>query len=127
MAGQRRGEPGFLGRGRLRRLGGVALALPMLLGALAGCGEGHPAGPQRPGDDSGSGEGGTAAEQLAGSWETTVIVEVPGDIQTWITTWQFDPDGACLQIQEVRSVVEGIPRITERPCTFTADGFEITI
>lgn len=78
-------------------------------------------------DDSGSTDGETAAGRLAGTWRTTLIVEVPGDIQTWITTWRFDREGGCLQTQEVRSVVEGVPRITERTCAFTADGFEITI
>ena len=126
MAGQRRGEPGVHRGRRLPCLGRLVLALSLLLSA-AGCGNGGPAGPQRPVDDSGSTDGETAAGRLAGTWRTTLIVEVPGDIQTWITTWRFDREGGCLQTQEVRSVVEGVPRITERTCAFTADGFEITI
>jgi len=54
-------------------------------------------------------------------------VEVPGDIQTWTTTWRFDSDGDCLQTSETESLAEGFPRVTERPCTFVVGAFEITV
>lgn len=66
-------------------------------------------------------------EQLAGTWRTTVVVDVPGDIQTWTTTWRFEAGGDCLQTVETESLAEGFPRVTERPCTFVVDDFEITI
>jgi hypothetical protein len=56
-----------------------------------------------------------------------VVIEVPGDLQTWTTTWRFDPDGDCLQTVETLSLAEGFPRVTERPCTFVAGDFEITV
>ncbi|HEX6669632.1 MAG TPA: hypothetical protein VF061_08750, partial [Gemmatimonadales bacterium] len=114
-------------RGRLPRLGRLAVALSLLLIASAGCGESGATGPQRPGENTGTNDSVTPADRLAGTWRATVLIEVPGDVQAWITTWEFDSDGTCLQIAEVRSVVESTPRVTERPCTFTADGFEIAI
>lgn len=111
----------------MSRLDRLALGLSLLLIAAAGCDGGGVTGPQRPQDTSGTSDGATPAGRLAGAWRTTVVVQVPADIQTWITIWQFDADGTCLQTQEVRSVVEGVPRVTERPCTFTADGAAITI
>jgi hypothetical protein len=56
-----------------------------------------------------------------------VVVEVPGDVQTWTTTWRFDADNSCLQTVAIESLAEGIPRVTQRPCTFTAGDFEVTI
>jgi hypothetical protein len=126
MAGQRRREPrGHRSRCR-SRLGRLALALPLLL-IGAGCGDPAPTEPRRPLDDTGTSGGDTPVGRLVGSWRATLIVEVPGDVQTWTTTWRFDPDGACLHTQEVRSAAEGVRRITERPCSFVADDFEITI
>jgi hypothetical protein len=62
-----------------------------------------------------------------GTWRTTVVIEVPGDLQTWTTTWRFDQDGTCHQTQETESLVEGFPRITERDCTFTTGAAEVTV
>ena len=55
------------------------------------------------------------------------MVEVPGDLQTWTTTWHFDADGGCRQTVVTESVAEGFPRVTERGCTYAAGDFEITV
>ncbi|HWB42074.1 MAG TPA: hypothetical protein VG500_12480 [Gemmatimonadales bacterium] len=94
---------------------------------MPACGDGGPAGSQRPGDAEGTGGGGGPTELLVGTWRTVVVIEVPGDLQTWTTTWRFDPDGDCLQTVETLSLAEGFPRVTERPCTFVAGDFEITV
>ena len=52
---------------------------------------------------------------------------LPGDIQTWTTTWRFDEAGTCHQRLETESLAEGFPRVTERDCTFVAGDFEITV
>jgi len=127
MAGQRRSEPdGRGGRGR-RRLGGLGLALSLFLTLLPACGDGGPTGTDRPGGNSGISGGDGDAERLIGTWRTVVVVEVPSDIQTWTTTWRFEPVGNCLQTVETESLAEGFPRVTERPCTFVTGGSEVTI
>jgi hypothetical protein len=73
----------------------------------------------------GGGGGGNAA--LVGVWRTTVIIQVPGDVQTWTTTWEFDAAGACLQTIVVESLAEGFPRTTVRACTFVATGSDVAI
>ena len=108
-------------------MGGLGLALPLLLMLLAGCGDGGPTGPERPEGNGGLSGGAGATERLTGTWRTVVVVSVPGDIQTWTTIWRFEPDGACLQTVETESLAEGFPRITERPCTFVARDFDVSI
>jgi hypothetical protein len=103
----------------------VALAVWLTL-AGAAC-DSEPTGTQRPQDNSGIGSGSTPTQQLVGTWRTVVVVEAPGDVQTWTTTWRFEPDSSCLQTVAIESLAEGFPRVTERPCTFTAGDFEITI
>ncbi len=127
MAGQRRSEPDGRRRGRAHRLGGVVLALSLLLTALGACGGEGPTGTSRPGDDTGFGGGEGLAAQVVGTWRNVVIVEVPGDLQTWTTTWRFEADGTCVQTVETESLAEGFPRITQRACTFVPGDFEITI
>ena len=128
MARQRRGEPGILGgRGGAGR-GRLALALPLLLIVALACGGGGgPADPRPPDDNGGTAGGGTGAELLVGTWRAAAVVEVPGDLQTWTTTWRFDEDGRCRQSVETESVVEGVPRVTERRCTYVAGDFEVTV
>ena len=94
---------------------------------LPACGDGGPAGIDRPSGNGGVSGSDGPMERLAGIWRTVVLVEVPGDIQTWTTTWWFEPDGRCLQTVETESLAEGIPRVTERLCTFVAGDFEVTI
>lgn len=97
-----------------------------MLNALPACSD-ETSSPSRPtGDRTGtSGGGGTAT--LVGSWRTTLVIEVPGDLQTWTTTWRFDADGVCRQQQVIESLAEGVPRVTQRSCTYVADGSSITI
>ena len=66
-------------------------------------------------------------ELLVGSWRTVLVVEVPGDLQTWTTTWSFDADGSCHQRVVTESLAEGFPRVTDRDCTFVVHDFEIVI
>jgi hypothetical protein len=105
----------------------LGLALSLFLTLLPACGDGGPTGTDRPGENSGVSGNDGGAERLIGTWQVVVVIEVPADIQTWITTWRFEPNGRCLETVEVRSVVEGIPRVTERPCTFVARDFDVTI
>jgi hypothetical protein len=126
MAGQRRGEP-HRQRGRgPGRLGRLALVLALVL-TLGACGAGGPTGTDRPRDDDGISGGGSAAERLVGTWQVVLVVEVPGDIQTWTTTWRFDADGDCRFTRETESLAEGFPRVTERDCTYAIDGAELVI
>jgi hypothetical protein len=81
--------------------------------------------PTGPGPAVSGGGGGNAT--LVGIWLTTVIIQVPGDVQTWTTTWQFDAAGTCRQTVVVESVAEGFPRTTERACTFVATGGDVAI
>jgi hypothetical protein len=101
--------------------------LSLFLILLPACGDAGPTGIDRPDGRSGvSGDDGVT-ERLVGTWRTVVVVEVPGDMQTWTTTWRFEPDGACHQTVETESLAEGFPRVTERPCTFVARDFDISI
>lgn len=94
---------------------------------LPACGEGGPTGTDRPGGSGGTSAGDGPTERLVGTWRTVAVVQVPGDLQTWTTTWRFEAGGDCLQTVETESLAEGFPRVTERPCTFVAGDFEVTI
>ncbi len=107
-------------------MGGLGLALSFLI-LLSACGDGGPTGTDRPGDNGGTSGGNDAAGRLIGTWRTTLVVEVPGDVQTWTTTWRFIEGGGCHQTRETESLSEGFPRITERPCTFAIDGRELVV
>lgn len=101
----------------------------LTLGSLA-C-EGSPVAPRadQPPDGLGRGtsDGGSAAGALVGVWQTTVVVQVPGDLQTWTTTWEFDADQSCREIQVTESLAEGFPRTTDRACTWAASGTQMTV
>jgi hypothetical protein len=93
---------------------------------LAGCGgDALAPRPDRPGGNQGGTTSGAPA--IVGAWRTVVIVEVPGDIQTWVTTWRFDSDGTCRQTVVTESLAEGFPRTTNRTCTYTIAVSAITI
>jgi hypothetical protein len=101
-----------------------------MLALLAACG-GDSFAPSSQLPPSGSGPavsgGGDGAASLVGVWLTTILIEVPGDLQTWTTTWQFDAAGTCRQTVVVESVAEGFPRTTVRACTFVATGGNVSI
>lgn len=107
---------------RVAALGAITLFL------LSACS----ADPLQPGPDElggnqqGTSGGGTNAT-IVGAWQNVVVIQVPGDVQTWTTTWRFDADGTCRQTVITESLAEGFPRTTERTCTFTTSGTRITI
>ncbi len=127
MAGQRWGEPDRRrGSGR-HGLGGLGLALSLLLILLPACSDDGPTGPDRPGGNSATSGAQGPTERLVGTWRNVVVVEIPGDVQAWETTWRFEPDGDCLETVATQSQVEGFPRVTERSCTFVARDIDVTI
>lgn len=79
------------------------------------------------GPGGGVSTGGGGATMLVGVWISTVVIEVPGDVQNWTTTWRFDADGTCRQTIVVESLAEGFPRTTIRDCSFIATGDSVTI
>jgi hypothetical protein len=83
----------------------------------------------QPGEGNGSGasDGGGGVSALVGTWQTVLVIEVPGDLQTWTTTWRFDADGTCRQTLVTESLAEGFPRTTERACTWTTSSGEVAI
>ncbi|MEO7474671.1 MAG: hypothetical protein ABIY46_04995 [Gemmatimonadales bacterium] len=83
----------------------------------------QPGGGFGPGSSGGSG----TAASLLGVWQTVAIVEVPGDLQTWTTTWRFDADRTCRQTIVTESLAEGFPRTNERVCTWTVNGARVAI
>ncbi len=75
---------------------------------------------------SGGGGGGGDAS-LVGVWLNSVVIQVPGDLQTWTTTWEFDASGGCRQTVVMESLAEGFPRTTVRACTFSTNVGDVTI
>jgi len=94
---------------------------------VAGCGDST--GPDRPGSGFGIGKStsGSSSATLVGTWRSVTVIQVPGDVQTWTTTWQFDSSGNCHQTVVVESLAEGFPRTTERACTWTANDGQVVI
>jgi hypothetical protein len=128
MVEQRRCEPRrYLSgrRPRRRGLGGLG-ALALL--ALVACSS-EPLEPRvdQPGNNTPGTSGGGASTTIVGGWQSVVVIEVPGDVQTWTTTWRFDAEGTCRQTVVVESLAEGFPRTTDRSCTYTISGSSITI
>jgi len=97
---------------------------------LAACG-GEALGVEadRPGGGFGTGinSGGTGASSLVGIWRTVVVVQVPGDVQTWTTTWQFDADSTCRQTVVTESAANGFPVTTDRTCSWTTNDDQVTV
>jgi hypothetical protein len=101
--------------------------LILLLTACDGDPTGPPMGQAGGSNDSGASGGGGDGSALVGSWQTVVVIEVPGDLQTWTTTWRFDSAGTCRQTVITESLAEGFPRTTERSCTWTTNSGEVAI
>ncbi len=99
----------------------------LLLAACDGDPTAPPSGRPGGGNDSGASGGGGGGSALVGAWQTVVVIEVPGDLQTWTTTWRFDPAGTCRQTVITESLAEGFPRTTERTCTWTTNSGEVAI
>jgi hypothetical protein len=97
---------------------------------LAACG-GEALGVEadRPGSGFGKGinTGVNSASSLVGIWRTVVVVQVPGDVQTWTTTWQFDADSTCRQTVVTESAANGFPATTDRVCTWTTNDDQVTV
>jgi hypothetical protein len=79
------------------------------------------------GEQTGTSGGSARDTAILGSWRNVVVVQVPGDIQTWTTIWVFGSDGICRQTVESESLSEGLPRLTLRDCSFVASGDRIAI
>lgn len=97
---------------------------------LAACsGDALAPGTDRPGGGFGPGTSGAdgVSATLVGVWQSVVVIQVPGDLQTWTTTWRFDAEGTCRQTVVTESLAEGFPRTTERTCTWTTNGAQVTI
>jgi len=109
------------GRG-VRVLGAIAL---LTLGACSG----NPTEPRidQPGNNQSGVSGGGASASIVGGWQAVEVIQVPGDVQTWTTTWRFDAEGTCRQTVVVESLAQGFPTTTDRACTYTISGSSITI
>ena len=128
MVGQRWSEPRRdLARGRARGMG-LALLIPLLL-ASGACSDAVGPGNDRPGGGFGSGAsgGGGSSSTLVGAWQAVVVVQVPGDIQTWTTTWRFDAEGTCRETRVTESLAEGFPRTTDLACTWSNSDTQLTV
>lgn len=64
---------------------------------------------------------------LVGTWQVTLLVDAGGDLQTWTTRWRFAADGSCEFTRTIRSVLEGLDRITARPCRWTTANARVTV
>jgi hypothetical protein len=99
-----------------------------VLAALVACND--TTGPVRPGSGFGQGvseDSPGAAATLVGTWQAVVTVQVPGDLQTSTTTWQFDASGTCRETAVTQSVAEGTVRTTDVTCTWTSTDTTITV
>jgi hypothetical protein len=113
MAWQRRGQ-----RARHRGGWGRRRHLVLLLLGLSGAcgGERSLFAPVDRVTGTGGRDSGDA--RLVGEWETILLVDVPGDRQTWTTTWVFRDDLTCRFTRSILSIAEGVPRVTIRTCTW---------
>ncbi len=107
--------------------------MALLLGALSGC-AGEPrdlvlaTGPSRqPGTGGTGGPGASASSPVVGAWEAVLLLEASGDAQTWTTVWRFARDGSCRFTRTTLSLLEGVPRVEDRRCTWRLSGPEILV
>jgi hypothetical protein len=80
----------------------------------------------QPGSRGQTGTGGSTTA-LVGRWQAFILIAVPADVQTWVTTWELRADGRCHFRREVTSAVEGVTRVVERECTWSTSGNILTI
>ena len=74
-----------------------------------------------------AGNGGPSLnDALVGQWESVLLIDVPGDLQTWTTDWTFNADATCRLTRVIRSLVEGTPRLTIRDCRWKSANFTVT-
>ena len=106
-----------------RVIGGAESALLLMLGAC------NQEGSLFENDRmSGVAGGGNNSVAIVGTWETTIIVSVEGDLQNWTTRWEFEAVAlSCRFTQTTESLVEGFPRIETRPCTWTTANGILTV
>ncbi len=80
----------------------------------------------QPGSRGQTGTGGSTTA-LVGTWRAFILIAVPADVQTWVTTWELRADGRCHFRREVTSALEGVTRVLERACTWTTSGNILTV
>ena len=103
--------------------------------ALAACEGGDPFTPDfiPPLDNDGgtSGDGGgddsTNAALVVGIWEVTVITELPEDVLTERTVWEFGADLNCQQTIYSTLGSEGFTRVTRNYCSYLVVNFDIVV
>lgn len=116
----------------LARLASVFLTLALGIGACEG---GNPFTPDfiPPLDNDGGTTGGgggddsTNAALVVGIWEVTVITELPDDILTERTVWEFGADLNCQQTIYSTLGSEGFTRVTRNYCTYLVVNFDIVV
>jgi hypothetical protein len=104
----------------------LGAALLVALAGAAGCGR-EPVEPEGLGVPGGRpigyGGGAGGAAGLVGAWRADIVIGSGGDVVRTTTIWLFADDGSCRLTRESLSGIEGIPRTTERGCTWsTANG-----
>ena len=78
------------------------------------------------GGNGGNPIGGTAG-LLVGSWQNVWLIRMENDAQTITTTWQFGSDHTCRRTVDTFSVLLDGSLVTTTDCTWTADGFSVTV
>ncbi len=100
----------------------VLLALTLTLGACEAGTSFTPEYLPAPGggNPGTSGGGGNAAVLIVGTWEATIITQLPmNDFITSETTWIFRADATCRQTIQTLQFSEGIVRTESNGCTYT--------
>jgi hypothetical protein len=105
-----------------RILRGAGAALLVVLGACNT--EGNLFAPDNVPGQSG---GGSNTPAIVGEWETVILITVEDDLQNWTTNWLFRANLSCRFQQTIESLVEGIPRIDLRPCTWATSNGVLTV
>lgn len=100
----------------------VNLALLLLLSACNS--EGSLFAPDRM---TGQGGGASNSPAVLGEWEVILLVSVEGDLQTWTTNWLFRAGQTCRFQQTTKSLVEGVPRVELRACTWRTGNGRLTV